>query len=200
MDTKKKKDERMKFDIPDIVLTVFFLWAFAIFFIFIIGDTKTSGSFGDSFGILTAIFSGLGFVALVYTLSLQREEFTETREVFKNQAEISKLTALSNKYLEETLERKDTVSKMVKNLNNFISKNVHLKAIIELEDRILEEVGHQSNAHAKHIYYSDILENDFLDNHNRPREKTKKIIESISSELKSKTKIINDIEKHRSGR
>lgn len=97
MATQKKKDERMKFDIPDAVLAVFFLWGISIFFIFIINDFEQSGAFGDSFGILTAIFSGLGFIALIITLKLQREEFKETRDVLASDFKITLLLKLKDR-------------------------------------------------------------------------------------------------------
>lgn len=44
-----------------------------------------SGSFGDTFGILTAFFSALAFGALVITLWQQQEDLTLTRQSMKEQ-------------------------------------------------------------------------------------------------------------------
>lgn len=38
------------------------------------GDSATTGPFGDSFGPLTSLFSGLAFSGLIYTVLLQRQE------------------------------------------------------------------------------------------------------------------------------
>ena len=53
---------------------------------------SNSGVFGDSFGLLTSLFSGLAFAGLIITiimqrdeLALQREELTLTREEFNGQ-------------------------------------------------------------------------------------------------------------------
>ena len=49
---------------------------------FPINDAST---FGDSFGGLTALFSGLAFIGVLLTLHLQRKELEETREVLRDQ-------------------------------------------------------------------------------------------------------------------
>lgn len=65
-----------------------------------------SGVFGDSFGLLTALFSGLAFSGMIITillqkkeLDLQRLELSYSREEFKKMAEanenIAKLSTLS---------------------------------------------------------------------------------------------------------
>lgn len=53
-----------------------------------------SGVFGDSFGIITALFSGLAFAGLIWAILLQRDdlrlqkvELALTREVLKDQKE-----------------------------------------------------------------------------------------------------------------
>lgn len=58
-------------------------------------DLATCGTFGDQFGAVNALFSGLTFAGLIYTiilqkqeLSLQREELKLTREEMHNQTEI----------------------------------------------------------------------------------------------------------------
>jgi len=43
------------------------------------------GEFGDSFGALTSLFTGLAFAGLVATLLLQKEDLEETRNEFKLQ-------------------------------------------------------------------------------------------------------------------
>jgi len=34
-------------------------------------DIATAGQFGDMFGVLTSLFSGLGFIGVIYTIHLQ---------------------------------------------------------------------------------------------------------------------------------
>jgi hypothetical protein len=51
------------------------------------------GTFGDSFGLFSALFSGSAFVAVLWTLHIQRIEFREHREQYKSMA-VSQVTAL----------------------------------------------------------------------------------------------------------
>lgn len=44
-----------------------------------------SGTFGDSFGVVTSLFSGLAFSGIILTILLQRQELTESREIFRIQ-------------------------------------------------------------------------------------------------------------------
>lgn len=43
------------------------------------------GTFGDKFGAINALFSGLAFAGLIATILLQRRELAETREAFEKQ-------------------------------------------------------------------------------------------------------------------
>lgn len=73
------------------VAIVLILWALS-FFLFFYNDSEKRGQFGDMFGAVNALFSGLAFAGLIITLilqknelSLQREELQLTREEMKNQ-------------------------------------------------------------------------------------------------------------------
>ncbi len=43
-------------------------------------DMATRGQFGDLFGAVNALFTGLAFAALIYTVALQRSNFLLQRE------------------------------------------------------------------------------------------------------------------------
>ena len=45
-----------------------------------IPDPNSRGTFGDAFGALTSVFSGLAFAGLLYTINLQRRELRLQRE------------------------------------------------------------------------------------------------------------------------
>jgi hypothetical protein len=82
-----------------------------------ISDWNERGTFGDSFGAINSLFSGLAFAGIIYTitlqkqeLSLQRQELADTRielrrsadaqekseEAFKKQIEVMNLSARLN--------------------------------------------------------------------------------------------------------
>lgn len=46
-----------------------------------------SGTFGDMFGVVNALFSGLAFVGLIYTILLQREDLKLTQDELRGQKE-----------------------------------------------------------------------------------------------------------------
>lgn len=46
---------------------------------------EKAAAFGDSFGVITSLFSGLAFAGLIVTILLQRQELKESREIFKKQ-------------------------------------------------------------------------------------------------------------------
>ena len=71
---------------------VFILWGLTFLLFFIKDSTFGRGEFGDMFGAVNALFSGLAFAGLIITLilqhqelKLQREELEQTREELKNQ-------------------------------------------------------------------------------------------------------------------
>lgn len=70
---------------------VFFVWALT-FILFFLSSMESRGQFGDMFGAVNALFSGLAFAGLIITLilqrkelALQRDELQMTREELKNQ-------------------------------------------------------------------------------------------------------------------
>lgn len=77
----------MKYLIWLIVLTLS-LWAAAwIGALLFLPDWQTRGQFGDMFGSINALFSGLAFVLLIFTIWQQRQELELQREELKLQRE-----------------------------------------------------------------------------------------------------------------
>lgn len=67
-------------------LIVIALWIFTPFLLHNhFEDWAKSGQFGDLFGSVNALFSGLAFVALIYTIHLQRQELALQRIELKLQ-------------------------------------------------------------------------------------------------------------------
>lgn len=74
------------------LIGVVVLWALSFFLYCAIPDAEERGQFGDMFGAVNALFSGLAFAGLIITLilqrqelGLQREELEQTREELRNQ-------------------------------------------------------------------------------------------------------------------
>ena len=76
-------------------LAVLFIWLLSWVLIDLcISESNDRGTFGDKFGAINALFSGLAFAGLIVTLlyqkeelKLQREELAQTREELKGQRE-----------------------------------------------------------------------------------------------------------------
>ena len=62
------------------VIGVFVMWASTFILYFFISKSEERGQFGDMFGAVNALFSGLAFAGLILTLILQRKELTLQRD------------------------------------------------------------------------------------------------------------------------
>ncbi|HSH38086.1 MAG TPA: hypothetical protein VK993_04805 [Chthoniobacterales bacterium] len=56
---------------------------------------ELSGQFGDTFGSINALFSGLAFVAIYGSLQAQHRESAEQQHQFRKQLELGALTAFA---------------------------------------------------------------------------------------------------------
>jgi hypothetical protein len=76
-----------------LILLAIILWFGSWFFIdYLYSDVSDRGSFGDKFGFINSLFSGLALAGIIYSiflqqkeLSLQRTELKETKEEFRDQ-------------------------------------------------------------------------------------------------------------------
>lgn len=124
--------------------SVVFLWAITPLYVdfaqLFFGKQENDGQFGDQFGAVTSLFSGLAFVGLVWTLvlqrtelSLQREELKGTRREFELQrfeATLFSLIDLLNAHVEKISFQIDK--------SNFLNGRAALEYFAsELEDELL---------------------------------------------------------------
>lgn len=78
--------------IVPVVLAIVFLWGGSAVVIHFASGAEGRGTFGDMFGAINALFSGLAFASLIYAILLQREELrlqrtelADTRKVLESQ-------------------------------------------------------------------------------------------------------------------
>ena len=99
---------------PTLLLFLAVISMQAIYWVFVSSSYDTPehrGLFGDSFGALTALFSGLAFAGMIYAitlqsreLSLQREELKLTREeLVATRAEQAKSTEAQKSLVEQQI-------------------------------------------------------------------------------------------------
>ncbi len=84
--------------------------AIAYFVIMTLPDWSSRGQFGDIFGVVNALFSGLAFAALIYTVILQREDLAIQKEELKK-------TEKSQKRTEEFLSQQANSAKLTAELS-----------------------------------------------------------------------------------
>lgn len=78
-ETKNPKKSGIKI-VVIAVITVVLLWFITLLVgIKFFDDWQTRGQFGDLFGSVNSLFSGLAFAALIYTICLQRKELALQR-------------------------------------------------------------------------------------------------------------------------
>jgi hypothetical protein len=84
-----------------------------------ISDLEGRGLFGDKFGSINALFSGLAFAGIIFTiflqkreLALQREELEETRKEFIQQNETLKKQRFENTFFQLLRLHNDIVDKL----------------------------------------------------------------------------------------
>jgi len=104
--SQKKKDEDSLFGFFILLIIISIVWFVSIFVIeSIYLDLNERGIFGDSFGSINSLFSGLALGGIIYTifqqkkeLSLQRLEISKTREEFVTQNTTLRLQRFENTF------------------------------------------------------------------------------------------------------
>lgn len=158
-----KKDKSQISLLTKMILLVFLVWILsAVLIIKGIDNWADRGTFGDLFGAVNALFSGLAFAGLIYTIFLQKEDLQMQREeIAQNRKELKKSAIAqqkSEKALAEQVEQMKVTAKLnalntiinfyniqIANPNN--SEEVILKAkekrreTIKEIDQLIDRVG-----------------------------------------------------------
>ncbi len=93
-----------------LAIAVVVVWMLSFLFIyFFINNWSDRGAFGDLFGAVNALFSGLAFAGLLYTIILQKEDLLlQRKEIELNRTELkksAKAQVKSEKALTEQVEQ-----------------------------------------------------------------------------------------------
>jgi hypothetical protein len=113
-------------------VATFALWLISGLFIYnTFPNWETRGTFGDMFGSVNALFSGLGFVGLVYAILLQKEEMMlHKKELELTKIETQKSIELQHKAQEAVLIQLDEMRNSHK-LNAMNTLITYYNTIIE---------------------------------------------------------------------
>ncbi|CAM2937827.1 hypothetical protein [Flavobacterium frigoris] len=86
----KEENGNLKFII--LLLSISLIWVWSWIFIDILVPIEQRSNFGDKFGFINSLFSGLALAVIIYSiilqqkeLNLQRKELSDTRQEFKDQ-------------------------------------------------------------------------------------------------------------------
>ena len=100
-----------------LIVLVLVIWILStILILFGIDNWPDRGTFGDLFGAVNALFSGLAFAGLIYTIVLQKRDLELQRnEIAMNRAELKKTSKAqqnSEKALIDQVEQMKVASKL----------------------------------------------------------------------------------------
>lgn len=115
---------KQNFVIIAFISVIFIFFSFCIFVYTSMKPTLISemGTFGDSFGVLNCLFSGLGFCGLVYTINSQQKQMSlQSEEHDKREVENRKLIEIQIAQLDfqrNESEYQEKVSRSLFNLEN----------------------------------------------------------------------------------
>jgi hypothetical protein len=169
--TRKAEDQSMQSIMPiknDSYLPLFMLaagvlalWLISWWLVITFLDTSTEqGQFGDMFGAVNALFSGLAFAGIVYTILLQRKELGLQRiELAATRAELRR-TAKAQEDAKEALAQQVT--------NQLRSARIHgLSTLVEHFTERLNDVGsngytRNEPAHSQHMASRDQFLQDLI--------------------------------------
>ncbi|MEK6479143.1 putative phage abortive infection protein [Catalinimonas sp. 4WD22] len=143
---QKQKKTKNKYK-PFIITAslVIALWASSgLAITFFYGSLPDSpGTFGDMFGMINSLFSGLAFAGLIYTILQQREELDLTRQEFIKQNETFRLQRFENTFfqllrLNDDLLDGHTISSNHESVETRVYLHMISAKIIESIDKRLE--------------------------------------------------------------
>ena len=89
--------------------------------VFFISDDNTRGTFGDQFGAVNALFSGLAFTGLIYTIILQRRDLELQRHDLKLQRDELVLTRQEMEEQTAEFEKQNETLKIQRFENTFFN-------------------------------------------------------------------------------
>lgn len=114
MDKEDKKDSKYTFGkfiwLMCIVFSVWLISGASIYFY--IDGWRDRGTFGDMFGAINALFSGLAFAGIIFTILLQREELKlQRKELELTRGELTRTASAQEASQEELSRQADTLQK-----------------------------------------------------------------------------------------
>lgn len=117
--------------LPVLVFVITFIDYILIVWYFF-SDMTSRAQFGDLFGGLNTIFSGLAFAGVIYTVILQTKDLELQREELKLTREELKRTAEAQEKSEKSLSKQAASLKMTAKINGKSAILQHYNTLIEI--------------------------------------------------------------------
>jgi hypothetical protein len=114
-----------------IFITVFVVIYFLCVAYFYNGMTER-GQFGDMFGGLNTIFSGLAFLGVIYTVVLQHRELALQREELKLTRDELRRSAEAQEASNQALIKQAHILEKTANINGLSARLQHINTLIEV--------------------------------------------------------------------
>ncbi|MGP0583687.1 hypothetical protein [Paenibacillus timonensis] len=131
---------------------VFLLWAVSAVLIGLFVDVNYRGIAGDMFGAVNALFSGLAFAGLIYTIAIQRKELQEQQKAIKMQTEELSLQrrAIEIQNEELRMQREETArsADQLESQKNLMSLQIAMTTVnemLKLKNKRIELIGYKLN-------------------------------------------------------
>ncbi|MBU1237974.1 MAG: putative phage abortive infection protein [Gammaproteobacteria bacterium] len=121
MNTDSRSKPETYFGLVVLLLLVFVIWGISGWALHALPDR---GTFGDMFGAINALFSGLAFASLVYTVFLQRRELTLQRQelsLTRSELEGQKLQLSAQNDVLRIQNFENTFFQLLKLLNDIVN-------------------------------------------------------------------------------
>ncbi len=112
-----------------LLIIVFILYPITVRYYY--PDMQNRGFFGDMFGGINALFSGLAFLGVIYTIILQRKELQLQRKELELTRKELERTARAQEKSEEALSRQAESLKATAKLNGLSAKLQYQGILLE---------------------------------------------------------------------
>jgi cation transport regulator ChaC len=134
---------------------VVILWvATPLFASLFLTSWSEKGQLGDTFGAVNALFSGLAFAGVIYTIHLQRHELSLQRRELELTRQELKRTAEAQEASERALTKQAAALEVAARLNALSSVILHYPTMISQ----IASAAQRSEAERRHVDYVRQLE------------------------------------------
>lgn len=136
-----KKDSNFILTAITVAFIIIGLWSATIF---VLKDKPNRGTFGDMFGSINALFSGLALAGIILTILLQRKELALQRQELQDTREELRRTANAQEKSEVALNRQAENLKISAELS---ALNSLINYYGDQENRLLEAMSSHHSLH-----------------------------------------------------